>query len=149
MVKIKCILRGDPSRPTVKRPYVASSIRIPGYTSKPVLFLIDTGSEMSFLSPTDAESIGIILDDLPSPPPFLQMCGVGGLIPNYQLGFIKEYYTKFVSNNGLFEVPGENLVVLKQDNGYKLPSVLGVDFLSKYGFTLSLDHGRSVVELGN
>lgn len=77
------------------------------------------------------------------------MCGVGGLIPNNQLGFIPEYYSKFASDNGWYEAPGENLVVLKHDNGYKLPSVLGVDFMVKHGFKMSIDHNHSIVELGN
>lgn len=93
--------------------------------------------------------MGIILDNLPRPPAAQQIFSIGGLIPNQSLGLIKDYNAKFISNNGWFELFGENLLVIKEDHGYKLPSVWGVDFLARHSFKLILDHGKNFVELGN
>lgn len=142
MVKLKSILKGFPSRP-----YIASWFSIKNHPSKPVLFLIDTGSELSFLSPIDAVSMGIILDELP--PPHKQLVTTIGVIPNESLGLIKEYTMKFASDRGWFEVFGENILVFKKDFGFKLPSILGVDFLVKYNFKVDFNPSENSIIISN
>ncbi len=139
MARIICVLRGNP----ISRPFVATWLNIPGGISKPILFLIDTGSEVSFLSPTDAISMGIILDKLPNPGGCRQIKGVGGLIPNHRLGEISNYDAKFISTDGWFHVPGGKLLVLKQEHGYRLPSVWGMDFLLENGLKFCFKQNNS------
>ncbi len=144
MAKIKCVLQGFPSRP-----FVSSWIELPGCLSRPVNFLIDTGSSYSFLSPNDAVSLGIILDRLPRPTVPQNISSIGGLIPNHKLGVIENYNAKFLTEHNMFELMGEKLLVIKEDHSYKLPSIFGVDFLVGNGFRLVLDHTKSFVELSN
>ncbi len=132
VVKIKCIFKKN-------KPYVASWISMPNYQSKPVLFNINTGADVSLLSPIEAESMGIIVEQLPNPSPPFKLIGVVGTISNLELGLIKIYKLKFMSDNGWFEAYGENLIVLKNDFGYKFPSVLSVDFFTRLGFRLDFN----------
>ncbi len=137
-------MQGFPSRP-----YVASWIEVQGCQAKPVLFLIDTGSAHSFLSPNDAVSLGLIIDRLPRPTVPQSISSIGGVIPNHKLGVIEDYNAKFLTEHSWFELIGEKLLVIKEDHSYKLPSILGVDFLVRHGFRLTLDHGTNFVELSN
>lgn len=144
MAIIKCVLQGFPSRP-----YVASWIEVQGCPSRPVFFLIDTGSTYSFLSPNDAVSLGLIVDRLPRPTVPQNISSIGGVIPNHNLGVIEDYNAKFLTEHSWFELIGEKLLVIKEDHSYKLPSILGVDFLARHGFRLILDHTKNFVELSN
>lgn len=145
MATIRCVLRGFPSRP-----FVSSWIELEGCQGRPVNFLIDTGSAYSFLSPNDAVSFGLVVDKLPRPSAPQNISSIGGAIPNCDLGVIYNYNAKFLTEHSWYELiceKGDKLLVIKQDHGYKLPSILGVDFLTRHGLRLVLDNNRNFVEL--
>ncbi len=145
MAIIRCVLQGFPSRP-----YVSAWIELEGCKGRPVNFLIDTGSAYSFLSPNDVVSFGLVVDKLPRPSAPQNISSIGGGIPNRDLGVIYNYNAKFQTAHSLYELMGEKsdkLLVIKQDHGYKLPSILGVDFLTRHDLRLVLDNSRNFVEL--
>lgn len=139
LIKIKCIIGFK------NRPYVASWVSIPNYQSRPILFLIDTGSELSLLSSIDAALMGIVVEKLPNPSPPLQITSLGGSISNHEVGLIKNYELKFLSDNGWFEAFGENLIVLKN---YPYHSILGIDFFVRFGLRLDVNLSKRSAVIG-
>lgn len=148
MPTIKCVLLGKE-----KRPFVATWVSILNYLPTPISFLIDTGADKSILSTRDAKKMGINLDDLIAPPDSIEIGGLGGIVPNRNLGIIKGkdiVSIKFMSTDGWYKLIRDNdLIVLKHTYGYKLPSVLGVDFLNEYDFKFHIDFEKNCVEFGN
>jgi hypothetical protein len=142
---IRCNLQGFPSRP-----FVSVWTSLDGCQNRPVNFLVDTGSPYSFLSPNDVVAFGLVVDKLPAPLAPRNIASIGGIIPNHDLGVIDDYEVKFITNRGWYDMvseDGDRLLVIKQNHGYKLPSILGVDFLTRHYLRLVLDNSRNFVEL--
>jgi hypothetical protein len=145
MPTIKCVLLGEE-----KRPVVAAWVNALNNRPISILFLIDTGSDRSIISTRDAKKLGFDLNELPPPPKSL--VGIGGEVPKEELGMLRgeNMGIKFMSTNGWYDVVIDNkFIVLKNANGYKLPSVLGVDFLREYSFKFHIDYSKNCVEFGN
>lgn len=143
---VKCVLLGKEKE---KRPFVTSWITTSNSLPTSVLFLVDTGSDKSILSANDARRMGINIEDLPEPPDAIG--GIGGLVPSKNLGILKgDISLKFMSDGGLYNaVKDSEFIVLRHPYSYKLPSVLGVDFLNEYNFKLHINYKRNCVEFGN
>lgn len=120
-------------------PFMEVVIRIPSYKAKEkLLFLVDTGASHSSISQKDADSLGVDLNKLPKHS--VNVKGVGGEVPTF---ILKDVYM-------VFETEKDNYVHLIDEmylNKGNFPSILGMDFISK--FRLILDWKEDLIFITN
>ena len=122
-------------RPRVQ---VAISAKTLGVTSKPIWFVVDTGSSFSAISEADAVLIGIDCSLLPRKKD--DAIGFGGFFKPRMID--KEVELAFFGDDGEYKVtrsgfvvicPPENIDAKTRQKMLELtPSVLGMDVLSKF-----------------
>jgi predicted aspartyl protease len=117
---------------------------------EPVLFLVDTGSTISFISELDAKRLGIDYSTLRKLPEKDWVTGIGGTLPLYRIDSECKLTLRVVTN-GKHEYHVETLdhfdvvevVVSDKVSREKvlssLPSILGMDILRNFEFTASND----------
>lgn len=122
-------------RPRVQ---AAISIKSLGLTSKPIWFVVDTGSSFSAVSEADATLIGIDCSSLPLAKK--RAIGFGGFFKPRMVD--KQVELIFIADGKEYRVPRSGFVVIcppdnidaktKQEITELTPSVLGMDVLSKF-----------------
>ena len=118
------------------RPYFNTTVVLPDGTVGPVSFLLDTGASQTTLHPIDWEKMGLPIFT-PYPASDRWMTGVGGQVAYRPI----EVSLVFRAGSEAFELPIEVLYGPSgpvDDDGRKLPSLLGMDILA-HG-VLQMDH---------